>query len=324
VKSVLALLGALFALLLSPLAMAQSSFPNRPITIVVGYPPGGGADAIGRLVAQQLGERLGQSVVIDNRPGFSGNIGAAHVAKSNADGYTLLLAPWTTYGINSILYGSKVGYSLEADFAPISSIGYQPMLLLVPASLPVRSVAELVALAKEKPDALSFGSTGPGSLEHISGEMLKRQAGIEMVHVAYRGNGPAITDLMSGQIQLLFVTAPTWAANKDGDRLRALMVTTPRRNPAFPELPTPREAGVEGFEVQSTYGLLAPAKTPEAVLGRLNEALGQVLQDEQVRLKFRQMGLDAVGSTRDELGRYVKADMQKWADVIKSQGIKAE
>lgn len=321
-RGLLAALGLAF-LSLAP-AQAQDFPSAKPITMVIAYPPGGGADAIGRLVAQKLAEGLGQSVVIDNRPGFSGNIGAAHAAKSTPDGYTLLLAPWTTYAINSVLYSSKVGYSLEKDFAPISVIGYQPMTLLVTPSLAAKTVPELIALAKARPGSLSYGSTGPGSLEHISGEMFKRQTGTHMVHIPYRGNGPAITDLMAGEIQVLFATAPTWAANRGGGRLRALMVSSPERNSAFPELPTPQESGVGGFEARSTYGLLAPAGTPAPVVKRLNDEMAKVLQNPEVKEKFRTLGMDAVWSTPDELGRQIRNDLAKWARVIEQEGIKAE
>jgi tripartite-type tricarboxylate transporter receptor subunit TctC len=307
----------------APVALAQD-WPTRPITMVVAYPPGGGADAIGRLIAQKLSENMGATVVIDNRPGFSGNIGAQSVAKAAPDGYTLLVAPWTTYAINSILFPGKVGYALDKDFAPVSVIGYQPMALMVSQALPAKSAAELVALAKAKPGAMSYGSTGSGSLEHIAAEMFKRSTGVSMVHIPYRGSGPAVTDLIGGQIQLLFATAPTVVANMNTGRIRALMVTTPERNVAFPELPTPKEAGVENFEVRSTYGLLAPAGTPPAVIKRLNDEMAKVLQTPEVKAKFRTLGVDAVWSTPQELGQRLVSDMARWARVIKEENIKAD
>jgi len=315
---------AALALAVTPAAQAQDYPSVKPITLVVAYPPGGGADAIGRIVAQKLGEGLKQSVVVDNRPGFSGNIGAAYAAKAAPDGYTLLLAPWTTYAINSILFHNKVGYALDKDFAPVSTIGYQPMVLMVNADLPVKSVAELITRSKSPAGSLSYGSTGPGSLEHISGEMFKRATGAELMHVPYRGNGPAVTDLMGGQIQMLFATGPTWAANQTTGRVRALMVTTPERNSAFPSLPTPQEAGVTGFEVRSTYGLLAPAHTPAPVIKRINDEMAKLLQNPEVKEKFRTLGLDAVWSTPQDLGQSIKNDLAKWSQVIQQAGIKAE
>jgi len=307
-----------------PAALAQD-FPSRPITLVVGYPPGGGADAIGRLIAQKLGETLNASVVVDNRPGFSGNIGAQYVAKAAPDGHTLLAAPWTTYAINSILYGkARVGYDLAQDFSPVSVIGYQPMVLMVNPEVPARSVAELVAYAKSRPGKLSFGSTGPGSLEHIAGEMFNRATGAAMVHVPYRGSGPAMTDLMGGQIQVYFATAPTVVANLGTGRIRPLMVTTTERNVALPDLPTPKEAGVENFEVRSSYGLLAPAKTPAPVIRQLNEAMVKVLGSAEVKDKFRGLGIDAASSPPQEVATRIKADFVKWERVIRDQNIKTD
>jgi tripartite-type tricarboxylate transporter receptor subunit TctC len=328
VKSVRLLLAACaasaLAMAAAPAAMAQD-YPSRSITLVVGYPPGGGADAIGRLVAQKLGETLNASVVVDNRPGFSGNIGAQYAAKAAPDGYTLLVAPWTTYAINSLLYGkARVGYDLAQDFSPVSVIGYQPMVLMVNPEVPVHSVAELVAYAKSRPGKLSFGSTGPGSLEHIAGEMFNRATGAAMVHVPYRGSGPAMTDLMSGQIQVYFATAPTVVANLGTGRIRPLMVTTPERNVALPDLPTPTEAGVENFEVRSSYGLLAPAKTPAPIIRQLNEAMAKVLGSPDLQARFRGLGIDAAPSTPQEVGVRIRADFVKWGGVIKDQNIKAD
>ena len=305
-------------------AQPVQDFPNRPITLVVAYPPGGGADAIGRLVGQKLQESLGKSVVIDNRAGFSGNIGAAYVAKSPPDGYTLLIAPWTTYAINSLLFPGKLGYALDKDFAPVTVIGFLPLILLVNPQVPANSVAELITLAKSKPDAISYGSTGPGSLEHISAEMFKRQANVNMVHVPYKGNGPAVTDLIGGQIQVLFATAPTWAAHVNSGRLKALMVTTPNRNETFADLPSPKESGLPGFEVFSTYGLLAPAGTPPAIIKRLNEEMLKILATPDTKARFKVLGVDPAPSTPEAAAQRVTNDLTKWGQVIKEANIKAE
>ena len=305
-------------------AQTAQDFPNRPITLVVAYPPGGGADAIGRLIGQKLQENLGKSVVIDNRAGFSGNIGAAYVAKAAPDGYTLLIAPWTTYAINSLLFPSKLGYALDKDFAPITVIGFLPLILLVNPQVPANSVADLITLAKSKPDLISYGSTGPGSLEHISAEMFKRQANVNMVHVPYKGNGPAVTDLIGGQIQVLFATAPTWAAHVNSGRLRALMVTTPNRNETFSDLPSPKESGLPSFEVFSTYGLLAPAGTPPAIVRRLNEEMVKILQAPDTKARFKVLGVDPAPSTPEAAAQRVTNDLAKWGQVIKEANIKAE
>ena len=316
---------ALLCLAFAPLAQAQEYPTVKPIRLVVAYPPGGAGDTIGRLIGLKLGERLGQSIILENRPGFSGNIGTAYVAKSPPDGYTLLLTPWTTFVLNSILYGpEKVGYTLEKDLAPISVIGYQPMVLMVNPSVPATSVPELIKLAKASPGTLSFGSTGPGSLEHISAEMFKRQTGVDILHVPYKGNGPAVTDLIGGQIQMLFTTAPTWAANEKSGRLRALMVTSPERSKAFPTLPSPKESGIPEFEARSTYGITAPAGTPAAIIKRLNAEMVHVLKDPEVIDKLAAMGMDVQSSTPEELGRRIAADTVKWRTVIEQQGIKPE
>jgi tripartite-type tricarboxylate transporter receptor subunit TctC len=325
-KKTLLLISAAAALMgLATLPAVAQDYPTRPVTLVVGYPPGGGADAIGRLIADKLTDAMGKPVIMDNKPGFSGNIGAQYVAKSNPDGYTLLVAPWTTYAINGVLYGTqRVGYSLEKDFVGVSTLGYQPLALMINPSVPANNVAELIAYAKSKPGALTFGSTGPGSLEHIAGEMFKRSAGISMVHVPYRGSGPAMTDLIGGQIQVYFATAPTVVQHMNTGRVKTLMVTTPERNPALSNLPTPKEAGVQNFEVRSTYGLLAPVGTPPAVLKKLNEELVKVLGNPEVKAKFRSLGVDAVASTADELTQRIPQDIARWAAIIKQADIKAE
>jgi len=306
------------------LPAAAQDFPTKPITFVLAYPPGGGADAIGRLLAQKLSDELGQPIVVDYRPGFSGNIGAASVARATPDGYTLLIAPLTTYAINSVLYPDKVGYSLVKDFTPVSFIGFQPLVMTVNPGVPANTPQEFIALAKAKPDSISYGSTGPGSLEHIAGEMLKRQANINMVHVPYKGNGPAVNDLMGGQIQLLFVTAPTWAGHAKGGKLKALMVTMTERSEAFPELPTPKEAGLGGFEVVSTYGLLAPAGTPPAVIRRLNEGVRKVLGDPDTRARYRNLGVTTSPTTSEEAAQRISNDIAKWSKAIKDSNIKAD
>jgi tripartite-type tricarboxylate transporter receptor subunit TctC len=302
------------------LASAQE-YPDRPITFVVAYPPGGGADAIGRLLAQKLADSLGKPVVVENKPGFSGNIGAQYVAKSKPDGHTLLVAPWTTYSINSLLYPGKLGYAIDKDFQPISIVGYLPLVLMVNSSLNVASASELIALAKSRPGALSYGSTGPGSLEHIAAELFKRQTQTDMVHVPYKGSGPAISDLMGGQIQVFFITAPTAVANAGSDKIKSLMLTTNKRSPALPNLVTPNEAGVAGFEVFSTYGLLAPAGTPPAIVKRLNGELVKILQEPEVKAKFLKLGVDANPSTPEEAAQRISGDLAKWGKVIKDSNI---
>jgi len=299
-------------------------FPSHPITFVVGYPPGGGADAIGRLLAQKLSDAMGTPIVVENRAGFSGNIAAQYVAKSKPDGYTLLVAPWTTYAINSLLYPDKVGYALDKDFAPVSVIGYLPLVLIVSAQVPAKTVPELIELAKSRPDSLSYASTGVGSLEHIAAEMFKRQTQTRMVHVPYKGSGPAIADLMGGQIQLIFITAPTAVANEKSDKVRLMMLTMPDRNAALPNLPVPAEAGVPGYEVFSTYGLLAPAGTPPDVLAKLNAELTKMLQQPDVKAKFLALGVTAAPSSPDYAAQRIRGDLAKWSKALKESEIRGE
>jgi len=315
---------ACIAVALFTVTAGAEDFPSRPITLVVAYPPGGGADAIGRLLAQKMSEAMGVSVIVDNRPGFSGNIGAQSVAKAKPDGYTLLVAPWTTYAINSLLYPDKVGYSLEREFTPVSVIGYLPLVLMVNAQLPAKTVPELIELAKSKPDALSYGSTGIGSLEQIAAEMFKRQTQTRIVHVPYKGSGPAISDLMGGQIQVFFITAPTAVANEKSDKVRLLMLTMPERNAALPNLPTPNEAGLPGYEVFSTYGLLAPAGTPPEVMSKLNSEVVKILRMPDVKAKFLTLGVDASPSTSAEASARIKGDLAKWGKALQESDIKGE
>ena len=324
-KTLLLLSGAAALLGLATTPAVAQDYPTKPVTLVVAYPPGGGADAIGRLIGDKLQEALGKPVVIDNRPGFSGNIGAQYVAKSAPDGHTLLVAPWTTYAINGVLYGTqRVGYSLDKDFVGVSTLGFQPMALMINPSIPANNVAELIAYAKTRPNGLTYGSTGPGSLEHIAGEMFKRSTGITMVHVPYKGSGPAMTDLIGGQIQMYFATAPTVVQHINTGRVKTLMVTSPERNPALSQLPTPREAGVQNFEVRSTYGLLAPVGTPPAVIKKLNDELVKILGNPEVKAKFRSLGVDAVASTPDELTQRIPQDIARWTAILKQADIKAE
>ncbi|MBV7486824.1 tripartite tricarboxylate transporter substrate binding protein [Bordetella sp. BOR01] len=315
------LLGATVLCLSAPAVQAQA-YPSRPITIVIGYPPGGGADSIARLIGSQLAEVSDQSVIVDNRGGFSGNIGAAFAAKAAPDGYTLLVAPTTTYRINGILYGSKVGYDLEKDFTPVTLLGIQPMVLMVNPHLPVDNVAGLLDYAKSH--KLSYGSTGVGSLEHIAAELFFKPVPGGAMHVPYRGAGPAIVDLMGGQIDVLFATAPTVVSNKDSGRIKGLMVTTAERNPALPTLPTPKEAGLASYDVVSTYSLLVPSGTPKDVLEKLNTLAVKALQTPKTIETFGFMGVQPQPTSLAEAKERLTKEYARWAVVIDENGIKAE
>jgi tripartite-type tricarboxylate transporter receptor subunit TctC len=223
-------------------AHAADDFPNRPITMVVGFPPGGSADTIARQIAERMSRSIGQPVVVANQAGFAGNIAAAAVKKANADGYTVLFAPWTSYALNSALYGAaRVGYSLDKDFAAVSVVAEQPMVLVASATTPVKSTSELIALAKRTPGALTFASSGAGTMEHVAGELFSRRAGINMRHVPYKGTGPAMVDLMGGRIDVYLVSAAAVVSNLTNPKLRVLLVASKERNPALPEVPTARK-----------------------------------------------------------------------------------
>ena len=316
-------LAACAAALACTAAVAQD-YPSRPVTVVVGYAVGGAVDAVARLLSQKLGEALGKPVVVDNKAGASGNIGAQLVAKAPADGYTLLMAPITTYAMNSLLYPATVGYQLDKDFAGVSTVGYLPLVLVVNESLPVRSVADLVKAARARPGSMDYGSAGNGSIEHVAGEMFKQQAGVSMVHIPYRGAAPAITDLMAGQLNLMFATVPTALANLQTGKLRPLAVTTTQRIGALSDVPTASEAGYPGFEVGSTYAILAPAATPQPVLQRLNREIARILQMTDVQARFQAMGIERASATPEETTQRLGQELAKWGKVIKDGGIKVD
>lgn len=305
-------------------ASFAQDYPSRQVTVVVGYAAGGAVDAVARLISQKLGDALGKPVVVDNKAGASGNIGAQFVAKAAPDGHTLLMAPVTTYAMNSLLYPATAGYQLDKDFAGVSTVGYLPLVLVVNEALPARSVADLVKAAKAKPGGMDYGSSGNGSIEHVAGEMFKQQAGVSMVHIPYRGAAPAITDLMAGQLSLMFATVPTAVANLKTGKLRPLAVTTPERIGALRDVPTAREAGYPGFEVASVYAVLAPAATPRPVVQRLNQEIAKILQMPDVQARFQTLGIERASATPEETTQRLGQELAKWGKVIKDSGIKVD
>ncbi len=306
-------------------AYAAEDFPSRPITTVIGFPPGGSADAIGRNIAERLSRSVGQPVVISNQPGFGGNIAAAAVRKANADGYTVLFAPWTSYALNTALYGAaRVGYSLDKDFTAVSVVAEQPMVLLVSAAVPAKSTAELIALAKRTPGTLTFASSGAGTMEHVAGELFARRAGITMTHVPYKGTGPAMIDLMGGRIDVYVVSAAAVVSNLANPKLRVLMVASKERNPALPEVPTAKEAGMANFEMSQGYGVLVPSGTPASVVKKLNESLVSVLKAPDLKASLRDMGAVAMSSSPQEFAARINAEISSWQQTIKRDQIKVE
>ncbi|MEO6742943.1 MAG: tripartite tricarboxylate transporter substrate binding protein [Caldimonas sp.] len=314
------------ALLVSAAAVAPAfaqDFPSRPVRIVVPFAAGGGVDILTRALAQPLGERLGQQVIVDDKPGAGGNLGVDAVAKSPADGYTLVMATTGTHTINPGLY-PKLPFDAERDFKPVTLIASVPNLLVVNPALGVDSAAALVALAKSKPGALSFASFGNGASNHLSGEMLKSLTGIDVIHVPYKSAPQAVTDLMAGQTAFAFVNTPLALPHVRSGKLKALAVTGARRSAATPEFPTMQEAGVPGFVVESWYGLMAPAGTPDAVIARLHKETLAVLATPEVRDFFAKQGADVVTSSPAEFAAMVKTERARWAEVIRTSGAKVD
>ncbi|HTS21999.1 MAG TPA: tripartite tricarboxylate transporter substrate binding protein [Casimicrobiaceae bacterium] len=314
------LFGALVAI--AACASAQP-YPNKPIRLVVPFPPAGTTDILAREVGQRLTEVLGQSVVIDNRPGAGGNIGSDLVAKSAPDGYTLLMATVGTHAINASLY-SRMPYDHIRDFAPIVLVAGVPNVLEVTPSLPVHSVADLIKLAKEKPGQLNFASSGSGTSIHLSGELFKAMAGVDMTHVPYKGSAPALTDLMAGQVQLMFDNLPSSLQQIKAGRLRAIAVTSAQRAPALPDVPTIAESGLPGYEASAWFGLVAPAGTPPAVIARINAAVNDWLHTPQAAEKLLAQGAVADGGTPEQFAAHIRAETDKWAKVVKASGAKVD
>lgn len=314
---------ALTAIGLMPLR-AYAAYPDRPIKIVVPYTPGGATDLIGRVVAQKLSVVLGQPVIVDNRAGAAGNLGAAAVAKENPDGYTLLLGALTSHSINSVLMASSAGFTMDKSFAPISIVGRVPLVVVVGPSIKAANLAELIAAAKAKPDSLNYGSAGNGSPQHLAAELFKRQAGVSITHIPYKGSTPALNDLMGGQVDVMFDTLPAAQAFIKGGRLRALAITTAQRNPGIADVPTATEAGLKGFEVSSMFGLLAPAATPKDVMARLSAAMKDIMSMQEVKDALAAQGATAVYTTPDEAKVAIRDEVARWSKIIKDANIKPD
>ena len=307
------------ALLIAPAVQAQN-YPVKPVRIVVPTAPGGGTDLIGRLLAQNLSSQLGQQFMVDNRGGAGTTIGTAAVAKSPADGYTLLLTH-SSLAFNATYY-NKLPYDTLKDFAPISLVAEQPFLFAVHPSLPVKTVAQLITLAKKNPGQIAYSSGGAGSGPFMGAELFKQQAQVNILHVPYKGAGPAFTDLMGGQVQMMIATLSLGMPHAISGRVRALGVTSAKRLGATPQLPTVAESGLPGFEFSAWYGVLAPAGTPAAVMIRLHQAVGKAMAAPETREKFED-GLIPLSSTSDEFAAYLKQEVIKWGNVVKASGVKA-
>ena len=302
-------------------AFAQD-WPAKPVRFIVPYPPGGGTDVIARIVQNRLSEALGQPIVIENRGGAGGAVGTEVAAKAAPDGYSFLFT-LSSHTINPLLY--KLAYDVERDFAPVTLIVSVPQLIASNPASPLRTMQDVVALAKAHPGKLHYASVGNGTPSHIAGELLKLKMGIDIVHVPYKGGGPAVTDTLGGQVWLLFVTMPAAISQVRAGKLRALAVTTHKRNPGAPEIPTVAEAlGIQDYEVDSWYAMFAPAKTPPAVVARMQKEVARVIQQPDVKQRLLEQGGDTVGSSPEALERVVKGELKKWTELIRDAKIRPE
>ncbi|CAN5277593.1 tripartite tricarboxylate transporter substrate binding protein [soil metagenome] len=318
------LIGALagLSLALPTVAFAQA-YPQKPITLVVPYAPGGATDIIGRVVAEELSNSLGQRVVVENRAGAGGSVGAAAASRAQPDGYTLLLGALTSHSINVSLQ-AKSGFDLKKDFVPVGLAGNVGLALVVHPSVPAKTVPELIALIKANPEAYSYASSGQGSPQHLSGELFNLKAGTKMPVVPYRGSGPAMTDMVAGQVKIMFDTIPAVLQHVKGGSLKAIATTGTETSPFMPETPTAISQGLAGFEVSSWFGLLAPTGTPQPVLDKLNAELNKALQSPKLKEAFALQGVVPKPSTPAEASARIDSEIAKWGDLIKSSGIKAE
>ncbi len=301
---------------------AQQPYPSRPIRIVVPFAAGGPSDMLARTLAQKLQEAWGQPAIVDNRTGASGIIGADFVAKSAPDGYTLLLAQ-VGDTISMSLF-SKLPYHFEKDFAPITLVGQTAFILVTHPSVPAQNVQELIALAKSIPGSLTFGSGSAGAASHLAGELLKTMAGVDIVHIPYKGQAPATTDLLSGQISLMFNNPMTSLGHVKAGRLRALAVSTAKRSSGLPDVPTIAESGLPGFDVGFWLGTLAPTGTPRPIIEKLNAEMVKVVRMPDVVERLGALGVEPIGSTPDEFARIIRAEVVRWAKVVKDAGVKAD
>jgi tripartite-type tricarboxylate transporter receptor subunit TctC len=302
---------------------AQTEYPTKPVRLIVQFTPGTSTDIIGRLVGQKLGDAWGQPVIVENRPGAGAIIGTEAAAKSPADGYTLVMAVSSAFGINPGLV-PNLPYDVMRDFALISNVVLTPQTLIVPENSPARTVRELVALAKAKPGALNYGSLGSGSTSHLTMELFRSTAAIQITHVPYKGSPPAYADLFSGNIQLMFDAVPAVIPHAKSGKLRALAVGSSTRSPFLPDVPTIAESGYPGFEAVGWIGLAAPAKTPEAVLNKVNAEVVKILAAQDMKDRLAGLGVTPLGDSRAQFTAFVRGEIAKWGKLIKDAGIKAD
>ena len=300
--------------LLSPAAFA--AYPDKPVHFILPFPPGGGTDTLGRAIGNRLGEGLGQQVVIDNRPGAGANIGADLAAHSPADGYTLFMVT-ATHAINATLY-KKLAYDLLKDFTPVTELGTTAMVVVIHPTIPVKSVKQLIAFAKAHPGKLTHSSSGTGSITQLAGELFKSETGTRMLHIPYKGGGPSVIALVSGEAAVGFATTPSCIVQIQNGKLRGLAVTTPKRSPFLPKLPTVAEAGVKGYSAEAWYGMLVPVGTPKEVIQTLHDDSVKALKFDDVKKRLDATGLVPVGDRPEEFDAFIRSEIDKWGKVVKA------
>ncbi|HXF67101.1 MAG TPA: tripartite tricarboxylate transporter substrate binding protein [Burkholderiales bacterium] len=314
--------GGVLAAMLCAFGAGAQPYPAKPVRVIVGFPPASGADITARVIGPKLADALGQSVIVDNRPGAASNIAAELAAKSAPDGYTLFIGT-VANAINATLY-PRLPFDFARDFAPVALATAAPNILVVHPSVPAKTVRELIALAKRRPGELNFASAGTGTAPHMSGELFKAMAGVSLVHIPYKGSPPAVADVLAGEVAMIFSPASTVLHHVKSGRLRALAVTTASRLASLPDLPTVAESGLAGYETVTWFGYVAPAKTAREIVARLNAEIVRALALPQVRDQFAAQGIEVLGGTPEQFGAYIREEIAKWAKVIKLSGARAE
>ncbi|QOT78936.1 tripartite tricarboxylate transporter substrate binding protein [Cupriavidus basilensis] len=310
------------AALTTPALTLAQAFPAKPVKIVVPYPPGGTNDIVVRLLAQKLGDSMGQPFVVENKPGASGNLGAEQVARAAPDGYTLLLVT-TGHSIHPSLY-KNLRYNIKTDLTPVSELTRGPMLVMVTPSLPYKTVRDVIAAAKAKPGSINFGSAGNGSSTHLATELLSSMAGVKMTHIPYNGSAPAMADVMAGNAQLVMDLMFSALPQVNGGKLRAIAITGAKRSPLLPNVPTVAESGVPGFETLAWNGLMAPANTPKPIIDKLNAEIHKALDAPEMKERLRAQGFEPSPGTPEQFGTLIRSESDRWAKVVKSSGAKVE
>ena len=321
-KHVLALAALALCSALPAAHAAEPAYPSKPVRIIVGYAPGGGSDIMGRFIAQELTKSLGQQMIVENRPGAAQNVAAEFVARSPADGYTLFMSS-AAHGINISLY-PKLNYHPIKDFTPIVMFAISPNLLLVHPSLPVKNLKEFLTFAQKNPGKLNYSSSGSGSTQHLSGELLKLMGNIKVEHVPYKGSAPSMTALISGEVEFSFANIPSSLGYVEQGRLRAIAITSAKRSGLLPQLPTMNEAGIPGFETSTWYGLLGPAGMPNDIVTRINQTANAAVKSPEVNKRLAQLGADPVIENPQFFANYLRQEIDRWAKVVKASGAKPE